>query len=47
MKKRTVKNIMVAGAVTAAMMASVVGCGKEASAGPETEVKAEIGRAHV
>ena len=40
MKKRTVKNIMVAGAVTAAMMASVVGCGKEASAGPESEVKA-------
>ena len=38
MKKRTIKNIMIAGAVAAAMMTSVVGCGKAAE--PETEVKA-------
>ena len=38
MRKRMIKNTLVAGAVAATMMASVVGCGKAAE--PETEVKA-------
>ncbi|MBR4831265.1 MAG: transporter substrate-binding domain-containing protein [Butyrivibrio sp.] len=38
MRKRMIKNTLVAGAVAATMMAYVVGCGKAAE--PETEVKA-------